>query len=350
MFGSISNKLKLKSKETEIKNLCANEKEFLPRLLRDTSAALLQVGLDFTSKPSIAIACPMLKPFEPFDVTAKYFLVNNPTMQVGLSVCIFLADDPVKTANKYLQLLKDSKYDLNTIHTDKSAGNNISFYVNELTSKATICINLPDFELEAGVIIFPSDVTKRKEAEGEAEKERREIEAERSGLNLLKSKSFQNAFVNLVLEQDLRIGQKTEVLSLGIKLQFKRKSVEVPFDPYQFHGSKRIDWDTLNEFEDDTKINCSELLNAVGLDAEEIPNITLYIRRDYILSVANCGFEQSTSQSFKFRLNDNRSGIIPIEDSFSKVSAMQYKHSFGFENMDKRAFVKFLNIYAEEQN
>jgi hypothetical protein len=40
MFNAVSSKIKLKLKETEIKNLCANDKQFLPRLLIDTSAAL----------------------------------------------------------------------------------------------------------------------------------------------------------------------------------------------------------------------------------------------------------------------------------------------------------------------
>lgn len=173
MFASISNKFKLNRKETEIKNLCANDKSFLPKLLSDTSSALLQVGLDFTSMSTLAIVCPLLRDFVESAAagpTINWELRRSIRgLQVGISVCIFVGDGSVRAAQKYHQSLLESKYDFQTIQTNKSADIFTSHYVKELTSNASICIELPEFELGANVILTPSEAAIRKDGERKAD-------------------------------------------------------------------------------------------------------------------------------------------------------------------------------------
>jgi hypothetical protein len=353
MFNILSSKMRLKRKETEIKNLCANDEKFLPKLLVDTSTALLQVGLDFTAKPTLTIACPLMLQDHP-GINSKnrrnplYSLMDE-CSQFGLSICIFVGDDPTKYARIWHQNLIEWGYDFQEIKTGELAHTDISI----LISHASICIKLPDFEIRGGKLITPSEAEIIRDADIENELIKKQKEDERTGLKLVQSDKFNSALKRLVIDGNMNLGQSIVLEDLTIEINYKRKYVKVPFDPNGFHGSDVIDWEDLHDLGNVkpkgnltyTRNRFSELLD--GEDEFEKNDLTIF--REYTLRIGKSKLEVRSSQSCDFKINDNQKGISPIKDTFGKQGVdIDFRNPNIFLSEEvKKSVQKFIEIYTD---
>lgn len=329
MFNAVSNKIKLKLKETEIKNLCANDKKFLPKLLKDTSTALLQVGVDLTGEPTLAAIGPLLYRHYKYNYQISY------CYRTGVSVCIYVGRKSVNFAE---EVIADG-YEFDEIKLDDNPQQDPDILLNA----ATLWMKFPKYEFRDGLMLIPSEVEKLRASDRQNEKDKKEKEAERTGLKLIQSDAFKTAFTNFILEQNLGVDKGIKLKGLGIKLRLNRKFVKFQGDDIFLWGSPEIDWEYLPNLE---KANSSCLFDDF-LNAETIENNNLCIQRVYVLYVDESKIHLTSYHNFKFKLNDTRKGVEPIEGTFGPITVRENESTTINLNESKKATVKkFVELYA----
>ena len=213
-------KIQLNLFETQIKNLCANEPEYIKKLLDDPASALLQAGIDVKNVPIRVRISTTGSPFIR-SILVNFFVGAGSYRNVNQSHALpDLIPGPIIEANR--------EYVSEAFGIQREATKTIAFEGYGIKNKKMLGPN------EAKKVMYE-------------EKAKRD---EKSGKALLESECFKSAFLSFSDTVGYEKGQCIKLEKFGFDVIQNSKTVHIKqneFDPPVNLGRVSADWEQLSE-------------------------------------------------------------------------------------------------------